>query len=124
MARLEWGKYDQLSFEDEEEYYYSLGLLCNSDWFKIVYEPNSITNSWTDAFRIQCGRCPVKLPPAFKDALRTQDRINNNEYVENLYTNHGFDYDEEKYITGSYNKVRATVPQKYVGDFDKGYYQK
>lgn len=123
MARLDWGRDDQLSFADQEEYYYALGLLCNSDWFSIVYEPNSITNSWTDAFRIQCARCPVELPPAFKDALRTQRRINNNEYVENLYINHKFDYDGGKYITGDYNKVRTTVPKEYIADFDEGYDQ-
>lgn len=123
MAQLDWGRDDQLSFADQEEYYYSLGLLCNSDWFSIVFEPNSITNSWTDAFRIQCARCPVKLPPAFRNALRTQYRINNNEYVENLYRHHMFDYDGEKYITGDYDKVRTTVPEKYLADFDEGYEQ-
>lgn len=123
MAQLDWGKFDQLSFEDQEEYYYSLGLLCNSNWFKIVYEPNKRTNSWTDAFRIQCANCPVPLPAAFKDALRTQKRINNNDYVENLYSNHMFDYNGGKYITGDYDKVRTTVPARYIASFDQGYNQ-
>lgn len=124
MARLVWGQDGQLEFADQEEYYYSLGLLCNSDWFNIVYEPNKLTNSWEDAYRIQCAKCPVTLPQAFQDALRTQKRINNNEYVENLYTNHNFDFDGPKHIRGDYDDVRETVPDEYLADFDDGYYQK
>ena len=123
MAQLVWGQAGQLSFESQEEYYYSLGLLCNSNWFNIVYEPNRLTNSWGDAFRIQCGNCPVELPQAFQDALRTQMRINNNEYVENLYENHGFTYDGTKYIFGDYATVRTTVPATYLANFDEGYNQ-
>lgn len=123
MARLVWGQDGQLEFSDQEEYYYSLGLLCHSDWFNIVYEPNRLTNSWADAYRIQCSKCPVELPQAFQDALRSLDRINNNEYVENLYTNHNFIYDGTKYIYGNYEEVRETVPDKYLKDFDAGYNQ-
>lgn len=123
MARLVWGQAGQLSFANQQEYYYSLGLLCNSGWFNIVYEPNRLTNSWGDAFRIQCANCPVTLPQAFQNALRSQERINNNEYVENLYTNHNFIYDGTKYISGDYMSVRATVPAAYLADFDEGYNQ-
>lgn len=123
MARLVWGQDGQLEFADQAEYYYSLGLLCHSEWFSIVYEPNRLTNSWGDAYRIQCTKCPVALPNAFQDALRTLDRINNNEYVENLYTNHNFRYDRIKYIYGDYDEVRKTVPKKYLADFDAGYGQ-
>nr|WP_315104557.1 hypothetical protein [uncultured Catonella sp.] len=123
MAKLLWGKSGQLEFADEGEYYYSLGLLCNSNWFNIVYEPNSLTDSWGDAFRIQCSNCPVKLPKAFQNALRSQNRINNNEYVANLYKNHHFLYDEIKYIRGEYQTVRKTIPTEYLADFDKGYNQ-
>jgi hypothetical protein len=56
-----------------------LGLLCKSDWFNIVYEPNRLTNFWGYAFRIQCANCPVVLPQAFQNALRAQERINNNK---------------------------------------------
>lgn len=121
MAQLVWGQDGQLEFANQEEYYYSLGLLCNSDWFNIVYEPNRLTNSWGDAFRIQCTKCPVVLPQAFQKALRSQDRINNNAYVENLHTNHNFVYDGIKYISGDYASVRTTVPAEYLDDFDSGY---
>ena len=123
MAKLIWGKDEQLRFESQQEYYYSLGLLCRSEWFNIVYEPNKRTNSWADAFRIQCGNCPVELPQAFKNALRSQERINNNEYVENLYLNHDFDYDGNKYIQGNYTTVKRTVPTEYFADFEDGYNQ-
>lgn len=123
MAKLIWGKNEQLGFESQQEYYYSLGLLCRSEWFNIVYEPNKLTNSWEDAFRIQCAKCPVILPQAFQNALRSQDRINNNEYVENLYCNHDFEYDGNKYIHGNYATVRETVPPAYLVNFDEGYNQ-
>lgn len=123
MAKLVWGKDEQLRFDSQEEYYYSLGLLCNTDWFNIVYEPNKLTNSWGDAFRIQCANCPVELPQAFQNALRTQMRINNNEYIENLYYNHDFTYDGIKYIHGNYSTVRATIPPIYLANFDEGYNQ-
>lgn len=123
MAKLVWGKNGQLCFESQEEYYYALGLLCNSNWFNIVYEPNKLTYSWEDAFRIQCSKCPVELPQAFQHALRSQMRINNNEYVENLYFNHHFSYDGVKYICGNYSTVRTTVPIAYLDNFDTGYNQ-
>ena len=124
MVKLLWGQAGQLRFADQEEYYFSLGLLCNSSWFNIVYEPNRLTNSWGDAFRIQCANCPVELPQAFQNALRSQYRINNNEYVENLYNNHNFVYDGVKYIHGDYHSVRTTVPKSYLKNFDAGYKQK
>lgn len=123
MARLVWGQDGQLRFANQEEYYYSLGLLCNSNWFNIVFEPNQLTNSWGNAFRIQCANCPVDLPRAFRNALRSQERINNNEYIENLYTNHNFVYDGRKYISGDYDDVRITVSDEYLEDFDDGYNQ-
>ncbi len=122
MVKLIWGQEGQLCFESEEEYYYSLGLLCNSQWFNIVFEPNKLTNSWGNAFRIQCTNCPVTLPRAFQRALRSQMRINNNEYVTNLYNNHNFSY-TGKYIEGDYATVRATVPLAYLEVFDEGYNQ-
>lgn len=94
MAKLVWGRDEQLQFADQGEYYYSLGLLCHPGRFNIVYEPNKLTNSWEDAYKIQCANCQVPLPQAFQDALRSQDRINNNEYVDNLFRNHNFKYKE------------------------------
>lgn len=125
MAKLVWGRDEQLQFADQGEYYYSLGLLCRPGRFNIVYEPNKLTNSWEDAYRIQCANCQVPLPQAFQDALRSQDRINNNEYVDNLFRNHNFKYKEgdDKHIYGDYDDVRETVPDAYLKDFEKGYDQ-
>ncbi|MCH5257776.1 MAG: hypothetical protein J1D87_10815 [Lachnospiraceae bacterium] len=123
MPELVWGKDEQLCFANQDEYYYSLGLLCNSNWFNIVYEPNKSTKSWENAYRIQCANCPVDLPKAFQNALRSQKRINNNDYVENLINNHNFVKDGNKYISGNYSDVRKTVPDAYLTDFDAGYNQ-
>ncbi len=125
MAKLVWGRDEQLQFADQGEYYYSLGLLCHPGRFNIVYEPNKLTNSWEDAYKIQCANCQVPLPQAFQDALRSQDRINNNEYVDNLFRNHNFKYKEgdDKHIYGDYDDVRETVPDAYLEDFDEGYDQ-
>lgn len=123
MAKLIWGNNGQLNFKDEREYFCSLGLLCKKNAFNIVYEHNKLTNSWEDAYRIQCPAYLIGiLTDAFKNALRTQNRINNNEYIKNLIDNHNFEYTGNgKYIIGDYLKVINTVPTQYRSDFTAGY---
>lgn len=122
MVKLIWGNDGQLNFKDEREYFYSLGMLCKNNEFNIVHEYNKLTNSWEDAYRIQCHNKDI-LTDAFRNALRTQNRINNNEYIENLLNNHNFEYMEKdhKHIIGNYSNVISTVPAQYHRDFDDGY---
>lgn len=122
MYSLTWGKAQQLCFADDHEYYRALGSLCRSGSYTITYETNSETESWSDAFRIKCLRSDSQTPDAFIRAMRSARRINCNDYIQNLYEYHDFDFDVgNKVLIGNYNKVRQTVPEQYHYDFDEGY---
>lgn len=122
MYSLVWGKAQQLCFADDHEYYRVLGSLCRNDSYTITFETNSETESWGDAFRIKCLRPDSQTPYAFIDAMRTARRINCNDYVQNLYEYHDFDFDVgNKVLIGNYDKVKRTVPTSYHYDFDEGY---
>lgn len=122
MYSLVWGKSQQLCFADDHEYYKALGSLCRSASYTITFETNSETESWGDAFRIKCLRPDSQTPDAFIDAMRTARRINCNDYVQNLYEYHDFDFDVgNKVLIGNYEKVKRTVPKSYYQDFDEGY---
>lgn len=122
MAYLVWGKAHQLSFADEHEYYQALGSLCRRGSYTITFETNSQTESWGDAFRIKCLESDSRTPDAFINAMRNARRINCNDYVQNLYESHDFDFDiANKVLHGDYNKVKRTVPTSYHQDFENGY---
>lgn len=122
MYSLVWGKAQQLWFEDDHEYYRALGSLCRRDSYTITYETNSETESWSDAFRIKCLRSDSQTPDAFINAMRTGRRINCNDYIQNLYEFHSFDFDVgNKVLIGNHDKVRQTVPSAYLFDFEEGY---
>ena len=122
MYSLVWGKAQQLCFADDHEYYRALGSLCRPGSYTITYETNSDTESWSDAFRIKCLRSDNQTPDAFISAMRTARRINCNDYIENLYKYHDFDFDVgNKVLIGEYSKVKNTVPSQYHFDFDEGY---
>lgn len=121
MQRI-WGKGGQLEFKDDNEYYEVLGELCHSDLFHITFETNIETNSWGNAFRIKCNVDKKQLTDAFKNSIRDANRINCNEYVTNLYQNHNFDFDKKnKKLYGDYDKVKKSIPDEFLDDFEKGY---
>ncbi|GEM_PF-199682 len=123
MIKLVYGKEGQLYFDNEREYYETLGALCNEKVFYISFEENSKTNSWSDAYRIRCKIGKDRLLEPLQRAVRDRNRINCNEYIKNLHDNHKFEYiSEEKRLKGYYNEVIKTVPDKYVEAFNKGYY--
>lgn len=123
VEKLEYGKDKQLKFASKDEYYKTVGALCNEDIFLITYEENSKTNSYSDARRIKCRIDKDKLLDALKNALKTGNRINCNEFVEQLIQKHNFVFDSNtKRISGYYEKVIDTIPDKYVDVFREGYY--
>lgn len=122
MANLVWGKAKQLSFADNHEYYQALGSLCRYGSYTITFETNSQTESWGDAFRIKCLEIDSRTPDAFINAMRNARRINCNDYVQNLYEQHDFDFDvAHKVLHGNFEKVKRTVPTSYYDDFENGY---
>lgn len=122
MANLVWGKAQQLSFADDHEYYQALGSLCRRGSYTITFETNSQTESWGDAFRIKCLENDSRTPDAFINAMRNARRINCNDYVQNLYEQHDFDFDvANKVLHGDFEKVKRTVPTSFHNDFEEGY---
>lgn len=121
MANLVWGKVQQLTVTDEHEYYQALGSLCRRCSYTITFETNSQTESWGDAFRINCLENDSSIPDVFINAMRDARRINCNDYVRNLYKNHDFDV-TNKVLYGDFEKVKRTIPTRYYNDFEEGYH--
>lgn len=123
VDKLEYGNERQLKFSSKSEYYEVVGSLCNEDIFLITYEENSKTKSYTDAYRIKCRIGKEKLVKSLRDAIRSGNRINCNEFVEQLKYKHGFiqEYGSKR-ILGYYDKVIQTIPDQYVDIFNKGYF--
>lgn len=121
---LIYGNDGQLRFKDEEEYYEAVGTLCNDDIFLITYEENSKTNSYTDAYRIKCRIDKEKLMTPLRKAVRSGNRINCNQFVEQLINKHDFVWENNsKKIRGYYEKVVKTIPDRYVESFNRGYFR-
>ena len=134
LDRLNWGNYDLVVIDESHNFRNGAGthantqenryvkLMDRNDSYTITFETNSDTESWSDAFRIKCLRSDSQTPDAFINAMRTARRINCNDYVQNLYEFHDFDFDVgNKVLIGRYDKVKQTVPSVYHFDFDEGY---
>lgn len=109
-----------LKFNNEKEYYTALGSFCNRKAFSITYEPNKLTGSYGDAYRLRKLSTAKELINPIKDAIRTNGRINCNKYVNNLIKKHNFLLSGKR-IRGNLENVIKTVPEKYVADFIQGY---
>ena len=122
VKKLWFGKDRQLEFEDDKQYYYVVGILCNNEIFHISFEENAKTNSYTDAYRIRSKVSKERLPSPLQNAIRSGNRINNNEFIRVLIDKHYFAFDEEnKLIVGSYDTVIQSIPDQYVEAFNEGY---
>lgn len=122
VRQLVYGNEGQLCFDNKKQYYETVGALCNQDIFYITYEENKKTKSYTDAYRIRCKIGAEKLLPPLKKALKSQNRINCNEFVEQLWRKHDFRFDrEQKRLSADYKKVIKTIPDQYVEAFRAGY---
>lgn len=115
--RLDYGT---LKFDDENEYYTALGSFCNSKAFTIGYEPNKLTGSYSDAYRLRKLTTANELIQPIERAIRSAGRINCNKYVDNLLQNHNFVL-VGKRIYGNLENVIKTVPEKYIACFIQGY---
>lgn len=120
MSKLSFGTQGQLTFSSEEQFYEALGCFANRESFSITFEENSLTNSYADAYRIK-KKTPKKLMSPIENALRNGNRINCNEYVQYIMSNHGFYRDSMKHILCDPHNVLTTVPYDYQRYFIKGY---
>ena len=121
MARLRFGQQGQVSFRDQEEYYYALGFLANSRNAELRWENNEEAGAWGSEGRIHCLVPENRFPQCFRFTAGRgviYARINCNEYVGTLITEHNFSYNGN---SQNIEKIFETVPEKYRDAFRKGY---
>ncbi len=121
MAKTRFGTQGQVSFRDLNEYYYVLGFLANSNNAELRWENNEDQGAWGSEGRIHCLIPEERFPQCFRFTAgrgNIHARINCNEYVATLVTEHNFK-------TGSCNQdlsaILETVPEKYRDAFKEGY---
>lgn len=117
---LEWGRPPKLVFENEEEFYRTLGQLTNEKAFTISFEPNKKTGSYSNAYRIRILAGTKNVTQALQKKMRTSGRVNCNEYIEYLIKEHSF-VQSGNSIMCKFEKVLVTVPEKYKLIFIQGY---
>lgn len=120
MPKISFGTDDQISFENEHEYYRALGYLCrDSSATSINWENNEQQGAWGSEGRIHFYIENPNIPGKFRMTAGTGNicsRVNCNEFVKNLVSNCGFQYGRTQNI----ENVRSKIPEKYKSDFDNG----
>ena len=122
--KLRFGTQDQVSFRDSHEYYYALGFLANTRNAEIRWEHNEDQGAWGSEGRIHCLVPDSQFPQNFRFTAgrgSVYARINCNEYVGTLVTEHNF---KDKSKGQKVDEILATVPDQYQEDFISGYGQK
>ena len=124
---MELYKGNKLRFQNENEYYETLGFLCNENHYIRVYtESNERLGAWGSQGRLSISTNAIDIPAPLKKAFsETPDsRISETKYVRNLQENHAFDIEDGDYsktVTfSSINDVIATVPEDFKEDFYRG----
>ena len=120
MVKLNFGEKNQISFQDENEFYTVLGICCNKQVLSISYEPNKKTGSYADAYRIRKLSKTKDLPNVLQKAITTGNRINCNGYVQYLIKEFNFLQKGSK-IYGILENVIQKIPSEFIGNFMAGY---
>lgn len=121
MYQETFGTKQQISFSSESEYYQLLGYLAKSDGSTIlVWEDNDLQGAWTKEGRILFFEDqPIALRASLLHTAGVGNiifRVNCNEFVLNIRSDHRFVLGETQNIPN----IRATVPYQYVDDFEAG----
>ncbi|MCZ2249084.1 MAG: hypothetical protein LC111_10035 [Bacteroidia bacterium] len=123
MYRQFFGKRNRMRFDSPEEYYETLGFLAKSDGStSLVWEHNENQGAWGSEGRIHCHfNINNFTPPLTRKFTRGRarnviHRINCNEFVQDIVTNHVFVMGNNQ----DTNAIRATIPAQYLVDFDRG----
>jgi hypothetical protein len=122
MYKPTFGTKNQITFTNAQEYYQLLGFLAKNDGStEIHWEPNDLSGAWGPEGRLHFY---VNPPTTLKANLHLTagntsilHRVNCNEFVENIINNHNF---IEGSTTQNLVSIRATIPHKYIADFEDG----
>lgn len=121
MYKSNFGTQNQIQFKNEHEFYELLGYLAKSDGTtSLVWEHNENQGAWGSEGRIQfyTNNHPYAATLSYSAGVgNIVERVNCNEFIENLNRNHGFVMGASQNL----NAIRATIPARYMPDFDRGY---
>jgi hypothetical protein len=120
MEKLVYGKENQIIFSSEKEKYEAIGYLCSSENCNIYIEDNEKRGSYTDAYRIKLKKNNIPIK-ALENATRDDNRINCNEFIEELIQRFGFVNTDGKHIKRHYQDVLEKIPEEFIESFKKGY---
>jgi hypothetical protein len=116
-----YGKNKQIKFNTESEYYQALGYIAQpKNQITLHREDNQEQGAYSYEVRARIKIDNPNIPGNFKLTTGTGNvkyRVNCNPYFEEITTNHGFELD----TTQDIEKIKATIPSKYLDDFEKGY---
>jgi len=121
MAILRFGQQAQVSFRNQEEYYYALGFLANARNAELRWENNEDAGAWGSEGRIHCLVPEDRFPQCFRFTAGRGSiyaRVNCNDYVGTLITEHNFSYNGN---SQNVEKIIETVPEEFRDAFRKGY---
>lgn len=118
---ITFGTKDQIKFDTEESYYFTLGFLVKPDCTELRLEHNEDQGAWGKEVRIHCFGDVENYPAPLKDAFtagvgKVLRRVNCNEYVQHIQDKHNFVYGKNQDVAA----IRATVPPEHLESFDKG----
>lgn len=121
MYKSIFGTKGQIRFSCPEEYYRLLGYLAKSDGTtSIVWEHNEEQGAWGSEGRIQFHKAAMKFRDNFTYTRGNGGnviwRVNCNEFIENLNTDHRFVMGRSQNI----QDIRTTIPLEFIPDFEFG----
>lgn len=121
MYQTTFGKKQQISFNLEEEYYEFLGFLSKNDGTTIiVWENNDDQGAWGKEGRILFfSNEPAALRASLSQTAgvgRIVSRVNCNEFVQNIVTDHNFKLGENQDLSA----IRNSIPTNYLHFFEIG----
>ena len=125
MYKQSFGSRKQIQFANEQEFYVFLGYLAKSNGnTSLVWEHNENQGAWGSEGRIQIH--VDNIPRLWQITLTAgnggniKSRINCNEFVKNICTEHGFVYGGIQNV----DQILLTIPPQYLEDFYAGLHLK
>lgn len=120
MYQPTFGSKDQVTFNNENEYYELLGFLAKSDGtVSIVWERNEEQGAWGSEGRLQFFKDTTPFSASISRTAGNGNivfRVNCNDFVQNINENHAFVWGKRQPV----EDIRATIPPEYLADFESG----
>ena len=122
MAQLIFGTKQQIQFASDNDFFEALGFLSKNDGTtSIHWEHNENQGAWGSEGRIHCYQNIANFPTYFSNAFTAGvnniiHRINCNEYIEYIATNHHFQLGNNQNLA----LITPTIPAQYTADFNRG----